>query len=126
MKLKLWQRVAALETQLSMGHITSVEFDLNVMAALKQDAEGRKEKTARYHVAINNNTKGDYAYGTTNHYVDTKQEVDELHTEWFEQDNITAVHFLHVDGVEISSAIKTINGGRVVTVFASQDRRHKK
>lgn len=124
--MKLSERIAKGERMFEDGCISATEFDSWVESSVKQDAEERKENAARYHVAISNNTKGPYAYGTTDHYVDTAQEVEELHTEWFEQDTIAAVHFLRLDGVEISNATKTINGGRVVTVFATQDRQFKK
>ena len=124
--MKLSERIAKCETMLERGTVTSDEFDAMVIAALEIEKDKRKQNNARYHVAITNNTEGGYAYGTTDHYVDAEEEVKELHSEWFEQDSITAVHFLRLDGVKISSAIKTIGGSRVTTTLAIHDRQYQK
>jgi hypothetical protein len=125
MELNLSGRITKLESLLNRGSITSDEFDSMAATALKNDSNRRKQNVARYHVAITNNTKGAYAYGTTDHYVDTEAECEALSTEWFEQDSIAAVHFLRMPGLQVSSAIKTIDGEQVSTVFAVQDRHHK-
>lgn len=126
MELKLWQRVAALETQLSLCHINSAEFDSMVVAALKDDSDRRKQNTARYVIRITNDTTGTYSYGATTHYVDTRQEADDVYTEWFEQDNISALSSTKVEGVEITGAIKAVNGDRLSSVFTQIDRQYGK
>lgn len=122
--MKLSERIARLESTLARGAVTADEFDSMVAAAVKDDSKQRRQNSARYAIRITNNTKGDYAQGTTTHYTDSLKEAEEIYTEWFEQD-IASVTSVELIGATASSAIKEVRGNRLTTTFLQVDRRHQ-
>lgn len=123
--MQLSERIAKLERQLATGHITSDEFDSCVVAVVQDDSDKRKQEkeSARFHVAITNNTTGIYRRGITDHYVNTGKEVDDLLDEWWVKNDLSAMNNVAVGSVQVSGGIKMIDGHPHVSMFVRHDRK---
>jgi len=122
--IELWQSIEMASQKFDRGLLTEDDYDAALFGLVNTDIERRRNAAKRFHIRITNNTKGEYRYGTTEHFVDTEAEATTLWIEWSSQD-IAQLSSVKVDNATVDGAIlrpSRPGDPSVVTIFTVVDR----